>query len=531
MGTEPRQTQTVPGGDAGRREAPCLEATGLSKTYLQTRVLAEAAMRIGRGEIHALLGANGSGKSTLVKCVTGVVAPDSGAAIAVDGREPVGALSPGRAHELGIRVVHQEAPLVDGLAIADSIALHRGYPLRGRIFTSRRQMREQAAEILGRLEVEIDPETPAGTLSAAQRAMVMLALALADAEQGSRLIVLDEPTASLPAADADHFLSAVERAAARGAGVMLVTHRLAEVSERCHSVTVLRDGRVVATGPIGEFGEERMLAEIVGPELPGAAAGGSGAIDAGVARFMPVAALAPKPGPRPMLEARGLAGAIVADASFTVAPGEILGISGIVGSGAEEIGRLIAGVERLRGGSLSFDGKEAPAPFGVRDATACGVAYVPGDRLREGGIAGLSVADNLALPNLRRYLRNPGEARAAFADAIGVFKVSPPQPQHPFGTLSGGNQQKVIIGKWALMRPRLFVLDDPTAGVDPGAREDIYAVLRGLQKAGTAILLISSEPEQLVRLARRVLVVRSGRVVEELTGDDVTVTAISRAAM
>jgi ABC-type sugar transport system ATPase subunit len=531
MGTGPQRTDTTRSGDAVRPEAPCLEVSGLSKTYLQTRVLADAAMRIGRGEIHALLGANGSGKSTLVKCVTGVVPPDPGAAIAVDGAPPVGALSPGRAHALGIRVVHQEAPLVDGLAIADSIALHRGYPLRGRIFTSRRQMREQAAEILARLEVEIDPETPAGTLSAAQRAMVMLALALADVERGSRLIVLDEPTASLPAADADHFLAAVERAAAQGAGVMLVTHRLAEVSERCGRLTVLRDGRVVASGAVGEFSEERMLAEIVGPELPGAAGQRPAAIDSGVARFMPVAALAPRPGAQPMLEARGLAGEIVADASFTVAPGEILGISGIVGSGAEEIGRLIAGVVPLRGGSLSIDGEDAPTPFGVRIATACGIAYVPGDRLREGGIPGLSVADNMALPNLRRYLRNPGEAKAAFVEAIDVFKVNPPEPERPFGTLSGGNQQKVIIGKWALMRPRLFVLDDPTAGVDPGAREDIYAVLRGLQKAGTAILLISSEPEQLVRLARRVLVVKSGRVVEELAGDRVTVAAISRAAM
>jgi len=514
--------------------APCLDVHGLSKSYLHNRVLADVSLSVEPGQIHALLGANGSGKSTLVKCVTGVVSPDPGARISISGAPAESGYTPSRAHQLGIRVVHQEAPLVDGLAVADSVALHRGYPRRGRLFTSGRRMRAETQAVFDRLDVGIDPATPAGTLSAAQRAMVMLALALADVEAGASFIVLDEPTASLPASDADRFLGAVEQAAAQGVGVLLVTHRLAEVSERCAAVTVLRDGRVAASGSRQDFSEERMVAEIVGPEQTGSAASAEVAAAAGITRFT-----AGRTGPRddgrapssPALVARGLAGELVADASFEIAPGEILGIAGIVGSGAGELGRLVAGIEPIRGGTLRVGGEAAGVGYGIRAALERGVAYVPGDRMREGGIAGLSVAANLALPALRRYFHEPAQARADFRTVIETFKVRPPDSRSPFGTLSGGNQQKVIIGKWALTRPRLFVLDDPTAGVDPGAREDIYAVLQGLRRAGTAILLISSEPEQLVRLAGRVLVVKAGRVVEELKGSAVTVTDISRAAM
>jgi ribose transport system ATP-binding protein len=510
--------------------APCLEVSDLSKTYLHTRVLHDASLVVEPGQIHALLGANGSGKSTLVKCVTGVVAPDHGARIAIDGAAPSGGFSPTRAHRLGIRVVHQEAPLVDGLPVADSVALHRGYRLRRGIFTSSRRMRAEAKAVFDRLGVEIDPATPAGALSAAERAIVMLALALADVDRGARLVVLDEPTASLPANESEHFLTAVEEAAAQGVGVLLVTHRLAEVSERCDTVTVLRDGRVVASGPVAEFDERRMLAEIVGPEAAPADVP-AGAPASGVSRFAPEPRDDGGSERRPVLEARGLAGELVSGVDLELAPGEILGVAGIVGSGAAEVGRLIAGVARLRAGSLRFDGEPAEGRYGIAAALRHRVAYVPGDRMREGGIAGLSVAANIALPALRENFRRPRQGRESLRAVIDTFKVRPPDPSQPFGTLSGGNQQKAIIGKWALTRPRLFVLDDPTAGVDPGAREDIYAVLRGLQQAGTAILLISSEPDQLVRLARRVIVVRAGRVVEELVGDAVTVTGISRAAM
>jgi ribose transport system ATP-binding protein len=508
--------------------APRLQVEGLSKTYGQARVLRDAHLTVRAGEILALLGANGSGKSTLVKCITGVVPPDPGGRVVVDGQPLEAGFTPTAVHERGIRVVHQDAPLVPSLPVAESVALHRGYPRRAGLFTSRRAMEAETRSLLARLDVAIDPATPAWRLSAAERAMVVLALALADVDEGCQLVVLDEPTASLPEADADRFLTAVQRAAEHGVGVVLVTHRLAEVTRRCTDVTVLRDGAVVSEGAVSDFDHPRLLADIVGPERHRTNSGDD--VD-GVrrsARFAPAHVL--RDASAPVVSVRGLHGQLINDVSFFVHPGELVGIAGIVGSGATELGRLLAGLAAPTAGEIRIGGANR-STGSVRDALRAGVAYVPGDRVNEGGIAGLSVAENVALPALGRYWRRPREAQSDYGEVIQTLDVRPPDARRAFGTLSGGNQQKVVIGKWALTRPRLFVLDDPTAGVDPGAREDIYAVLRGMQAAGTAVVLISSEPEQLVRLARRVLVVRAGRIETELEGDAVTIAAIGRAAM
>ncbi len=518
----------APGGKPAEA-APSLEVLDLSKTYNENTVLRGVGLTVMPGQIHALLGANGSGKSTLVKCVTGVVSPDPGATISICGRAMEHGFSPGRADEVGVRVVHQDAPLVDALPVAESVALHRGYPLRGGVFTSGRRLREQAQEIFNRVGVHVDPATPAALLSAAERAIVMLALALADMGGAARVVVLDEPTASLPADEADHFLSVAQEAARLGVGVLLVTHRLIEVSQRCDVVTVLRDGTVVANGPASEFDEARMLAEIVGPERDLSDASGA-RTKLAVKRFAP----APRDSDNadaPALSAQGISGGGVHDVSLRIAPGEVLGIAGIVGSRAESVGRLAAGLARLEAGELEIGGRSMGRRYGAMQAARHGVAFVPGDRLREGGIPSLTVGANIALPALGDYFRRRADARADFAAVVESFRVHPPDVRRVFGTLSGGNQQKVIIGKWALTRPRLFVLEDPAAGVDPGAREDIYAVLKGLQESGTAILVTSSEPEQLVRLADRVVVVKEGRIVEHLDRQHVTVTDITRAVL
>ncbi len=506
---------------------PRLRAEGLSKTFGSARVLKDADLRIDAGQIHALIGANGSGKSTLIKCVTGVEKPDRGGVLEIDGHEVHGEYTTKVAHDLGVRVVHQEAPLIDNLTLAETVGHHHGFPTAGPLIR-RRKLARESKEIFERLGVEVDPGARASTLSPPERAMVMLALALGSGE--GRLIVLDEPTASLTSGDAERFLEAVKDAAAEGAGVLLVTHRLQEVFAVCESVTVLRDGAVVAQTPTSATTADKLIDEIVGPAVDREAVRAANVPP----RFLSAAgeeSVAPQSGEAAVaLEAAGLRTEVLDDVSLRLDAGEILGVSGLLGSGAAELCGVLAGVLPLQSGSVKVRGKDLSTGFDVREAMAAGVSYVPGDRLREGGIGRLTLVENMTLPNLEYYGLNRRRRLEDFEQIVAALDVRPPEPRRPFGTLSGGNQQKVIIGKWALMRPRVFLLDNPTAGVDPGAREDILRLLQGLAQSGTAVLVHSSEPEELARLATRVLVVRDGAVVTELRGDEVTERAIAAAS-
>jgi len=505
-----------------------VRAERVSKTFGPARVLRDVSLEVREGEIHALLGANGSGKSTFVKCLTGVQPADPGSRIEIGGREVPRHFSTTDAAELGVRVVHQEAPLIDTLTLAETVGHYYGFPTRGGVIRTR-ELRRQTTRLLGNLGVEIDADTIAGDLSAPERAMVTLALALGDPEEhGSRLIILDEPTASMTANDSERFLEAVKFASEHGAGVLLVTHRLGEVFDICHNLTILRGGEKVFESPAAETDADQVIDEIVGPtdsetrqehraELPD--------------RFVRTAGAAPAGGEeKPVLEVQGLSGEILEQADFSLRPGEILGISGILGSGAEELAQLIAGAAPPRAGSIKVDSLPLDTSKGPADAIDAGIAYVPGDRLREGGIPNLTVMDNMTLPNLPYYSFRGGRQKSDFDEIVKALDVRPPDADRIFGTLSGGNQQKVIVGKWALMKPKVFVLDNPTAGVDPGAREDILGVIDGIAATGTGILVISSEPEQLARIATRVLIMRSGRIADELTGEDVEERAIAGAS-
>ncbi|HET7506875.1 MAG TPA: sugar ABC transporter ATP-binding protein [Solirubrobacterales bacterium] len=505
---------------------PRLRAEGLSKTFGSARVLKDADIAIGAGEVHALLGANGSGKSTLIKCITGVEKPDRGARLEIDGHEVHGDYSTKAAHDLGVRVVHQEAPLIDSLTLAETVGHHRGFPKAGPLIR-RRKLARETKEIFGRLGLEAKPEALASTLSPPERAMAMLALALGSGD--GRLIVLDEPTASLTSGDAERFLEAVKEAARQGAGVLLVTHRLGEVFEICDSVTVLRDGAVVYQAPVAETSSERIVDEIVGPTADREVVAAAAVPERFLSEFAREAVAGSNGAVQPALEVEGMAAGVVEDVSFAVRPGEILGISGLLGSGAGEICAALAGALPMAAGTVRVAGRELRAGFGTREPMEAGVSFVPGDRLREGGIGQLSLVENMALPNLGHYGLSRRRRLEDFEEIVGALDVRPPQPQRAFGTLSGGNQQKVIVGKWALLRPAVFLLDNPTAGVDPGAREDILRLLRGLADAGTAVVVHSSEPEELSRLATRVLVVKEGRIAAELRGEEVTERAITAA--
>jgi len=508
-----------------------VRAEGLSKTFGSARVLKDVDLEIRGGEIHALVGANGSGKSTLVKCVTGVERPDPGSRLLIDGREVLGHYSTGIAHDIGVRVVHQEAPLIDGLTLAETVGHNNGFPTRFGMIR-RRRLEETTREMFKPLGVDIPPGTRAGSLSPPERAMVMLALALGSGE--GKAIVLDEPTASLTSGDAERFLLAVRNAAGHDAAVLLVTHRLNEVFEICDRVTVLRDGERVLQEATSEVDTERLIDEIVGPDVDREAVRAARVPE----RFLPAelaseaasaAGNSDRAARRDVLVAKGLTGEAIENVSLAVSGGEIVGISGLLGSGASEVCRLLAGVIPPESGTVTVGETTLPAGFGVRDAMAAGISLVPGDRLREGGIANLSLLENMTLPNLPSYGHNRSRQRSDFEQVVGVLDVKPPEPRRPFGTLSGGNQQKLIVGKWALMQPRVFVLDDPTVGVDPGAREEILALLHGLADAGTALVVHSTEPEDLARLAHRVLIVREGRIASELRGEEVTERAITAA--
>ncbi|MBS1679012.1 MAG: sugar ABC transporter ATP-binding protein [Actinobacteria bacterium] len=503
-----------------------LRAEGLSKTFGSARVLRDVDLEIEAGEIHALLGANGSGKSTLIKCITGVERPDPGARLEIDGHDVLGDYSTTVAHDLGVRVVHQEAPLIDSLTIAETVGHHRGFPTVGGLINKRRLARE-TRETFERLGLEVEPNALASTLSAPERAMLMLALALGNGD--ARLIVLDEPTASLTSGDAERFLKAVEVAARQGAGVLFVTHRLGEVFGICTGVTILRDGEVVRRTTTAEINLEGIVDEIVGPSVDRSSVGSKAVPARFLAKRSDGGPVAGAPATT-ALRAENLHAATVDDITMQVEAGEILGISGLLGSGASELCGLLSGAAPLRSGRVTIGGRDLPHGFNSRDAMAAGLSFVPGDRLREGGIGSLSLLDNITLPNLEYYGVSRRRPLDDFGTIVDSLDVRPPEPRRPFGTLSGGNQQKVIVGKWALMRPSVFLLDNPTAGVDPGAREDILALLRGLADAGTAVVVHSSEPEELSRLATRVLVIKEGRIVAELKEREVTERGITAAS-
>lgn len=505
-----------------------LRVVRLSKTFDGRRVLRDASLRVRSGEIHALVGANGSGKSTLVKCLTGVQPADPGGVIQIGGR-PAGAnFGPKAAAKLGVRVVHQDAPLIDALPLCDVLALYRGFPSKFG-FVRSKALREQTASLLESLGIDLDPEITTGRLSAAERAMAMLALATDDLDPTHGVLVLDEPTASIPAEDARRFLASVQRAALTGVGVLIITHRLSEVFDFCSHVTALRSGEVVLEEPVDRCTHKIVVDAIVGPRTDRAQVNTEGR---SYERFQPDDVKVPAHGggaETPALEVRGLTGRAIRSIDLTVHAGEIVGVTGIVGSGATELGRLIFGVATSKAGTVSIHGDVIPDGAGPGTRLGLGLAYVPGDRLREGGVAALSVADNVALLSPTRRGASGKALESDLATVIETFDLRPPDPKAIYGKLSGGNQQKVVIGKMALRRPTVFVLDDPTAGVDPGARQDIFAVLKGMARNGTGVVLITTEPVLLVGLADRVVVIRDGVIAGTFEGEGIQAHQISLA--
>lgn len=508
-------------------------ATAISKEFAGIKALDDVGIALADREVHALLGANGSGKSTLAKILTGVYQPEAGQ-IVVGQHAVTSITSPHQAASLGIAVVHQEAPLIDTMTVAEGVALFRGYPTRGgRVSWPR--LYDETSAMLRSFDVNVDPHQLAGSLSPAERALVAMVIALDQVKLGLELLILDEVTASLPENQAAIFLDRVAAIARAGTAVLMVTHRLAELQGRVDRVTVLRDGRVVHAGRAGDSDNRTLISLMVGNREP-ARGSGRHPDGGGVARLWaaaralgdPPIARGPAEQDEVVLQARHFGGQFMKDVSFDLRRGEIVGVAGLIESGVTELPKILGGLSDRTGGTLSVDGAVLPLSLTPRALIEAGVMLLPVDRLRSGGIASLPLTTNALLPALGRYWHSRQREDRVMDRVVKELDVRPPRPSALFGKLSGGNQQKVLLAKWLLLHPKVLVLEDPTSGVDPNARATMFDILRDAAYEGVSILFFSTEPEQLADMCSRVLILRDGTVATELIGDDLAQDVISR---
>ncbi len=481
-----------------------MRVRGLGKRFGGTVALDGLDLDIAGSSVLALVGPNGAGKSTLIQILAGIHHADAGHVWVAGDR--LGS----RAAARRMAFVHQDPALVEWMTVAENIALGLGYP-RSKGLISQRRVQEQGSDVLTGLLEGIDPRTRAGELSRAERSMVAVARALAaDAD----LVVLDEPTVSLSAVDSARLFRALHRLRDRGRAVLYVSHRLDEVYQVADRFAVLRDGQLLREGALAVHGPTRLLHDIVGQELttyqaPPAPTGGAA-----------------------LLRVRRVRTPVAGPVDVDVLPGEVVGMTGLTGAGHESVGRALAGLVPLAEGDLRLAGRPY-RPASVAEAVGAGVSFVGGDRLEEGGGLDLTVRENL-FPNPRATGRRtiswirPRDERAGASSLIERFRVRPSNSEAPLATLSGGNQQKVVIGRWLGLRRRLMVLEEPTAGVDVGAKAEIHRLLAEEVTAGLAVVLVSSDFEELVRVCHRVLVFVRGQVAAELTGPALSVSALVR---
>ncbi|MFF7332008.1 sugar ABC transporter ATP-binding protein [Streptomyces sp. NPDC090306] len=486
--------------------APLLRIRGMSKTFPGLKALDDVSLEVRAGEVVAVLGHNGSGKSTLVKILAGVHQADPGTVVEV--RDTGGELVAGPDARENLHFIHQDLGLADILTTVENLGLGRS--ARGRGFAPVRNAAERrhAQLLLARFGADLDVTVPVGKLSPAQRAIVAIARALDGWTRPDNVLLLDEPTTALHGDEVQVLFEAIRRVASSGAGVVFISHRLDEVLELADRVVVLRDGRVVAEQATSELDHDKIVTLIAGREIAGAA-------------------VAPRDVPgEPVLTVRDASGTGISDFSMDLRAGEIVGVSGILGSGRDRLAPLLFGALHRSGGRIEVGGREL-GPSDVRAAIESGMAYVPADRRRSGVVMDMNVRENLTLPLLRPLRRLLGRLdgraeRAQVRSWIETVGLRPPDPDKPLKLLSGGNQQKVVLAKWLRVRPRVLLLDEPTQGVDVGAIAAIYELVLAARDEGTAILLCSSDTKELVTLCDRVLVLKEGRVVSEVQRADLT---------
>jgi rhamnose transport system ATP-binding protein len=487
-----------------------VELVDIAKSFGGVRALDGISLKVGRGSIHALVGENGAGKSTLGKILAGVIAPDHGQLLI--GGEPVAFRSPREAILRGIVLIAQELSIAPALSVAENVFL--GTEPRRAGFVARRALRRRYDELAAAAGFELSGDLPGRGLRTADQQKVEILRALC---RDARLIVMDEPTAALGRPDADRLYQVIRRLAAGGTTVVLVSHFLREVAELADQVTILRDGRLVRTAPAADETQETMLSSMLGRSL-----------GATFPARRPVPAQAPV-----VLEARDLSAPGVHNVSLQVRAGEIVGLAGLVGSGRTELARALYRAERATSGTVTAAGQPLTGQ-GPWTALRAGLAMIPESRKEQGLMLGRPIAENVSLASLARLsdlglVRRRAE-RQAVASALGQVGVRVPAQAAPVSTLSGGNQQKALFARILLRGPRVLVADEPTRGVDVGAKRAIYELLTSLAAEGLGVLLISSDAEEILGLAHRVLVMRAGRIAAEFRGEDMTEAAILAAA-
>jgi ribose transport system ATP-binding protein len=494
---------------------PVVALRHISKTFGGVRALDDVELTVRRGEVHGLLGENGSGKSTLIKILSGFHAADGGGELEINGRPVSLPLSPGQFRGLGMSFVHQDLGLVRTLSVVENL-LVGDLTSRRRWRLSWARERRRAQEIFKSYGLELDPRAKVSALRPTDRALLAIVRAVEEirantADDGSEygLLVLDEPTVFLPASDRDELFAIVREIAATRASILFVSHDLDEILAITDRVTVLRDGKVRGTVDTAEASDDVLVEMIIGRRLQAPSAEGEQAV-AGKA-----------------ISITGLTGRYARDVSLTVREGEVVGLTGLLGSGFEEIPYHVFGARPAAAGRLEVDGKvydlRGMSPSRAREA---GVALIPADRQHDGSVGSLSLGDNVTVPVLHKYQSRLGLNRRRMRNdarrLLEEFDVRPPDPRLKYRSLSGGNQQKAMLAKWLQTRPSLLLLHEPTQGVDVGARQQIFKLTRKAAADGTAVVCVSTDHEQLAAVCDRVVVFGRGRVARELTGDQVT---------
>jgi ribose transport system ATP-binding protein len=491
--------------------APVLEVRNLAKQYPGVRALDGVDFDVLAGEVHCLLGPNGAGKSTLIKCVSGAVEPSEGE-ILVSG-EPLRVGAPAASLARGVATIYQELDLVEDLTVAESVFLGHE-PHRGPLL-DRDKMRTETAELLRRLDHEgISPRARVRSLRPAAQQVVSIARALS---YRVRLLIMDEPSAILDDHEIETLFGVVRRLTAEGVGVVYISHRLDEIPRIGDRVTVLSDGRTVASGLPADTAHDTLVERMVGRK---------------VGQLYPAR---PKGGDEPLLEVRELTRhPDVRGVSFQVRAGEVLGIGGLVGAGRTELLRLIYGLDRPDAGEVFVEGRRLPAGRTAR-AIDAGLGLAPEDRKSQGLLLDWSLAKNVSLPDIARFVRGAlidGQAeRRAVQEQLRELNTVPDDPDRIVRELSGGNQQKVVLARWLLRHCRVLLLDEPTRGVDVGAKSEIYRLVADLADSGLGVVMVSSELEELAGMCTRVLVMREGELVAEVDGAEATELELLRHAV
>lgn len=476
-----------------------LEVRRVSKAYEGVQALNEVSLSIGAGEVHCLVGENGSGKSTLIKCIGGVVTPDSGQ-IVINGRvhEHLQAID---AIREGIQIIYQDLSLYPNVTVAENISLNQ-FVERRASFVNWAEVRAIAARGLAEIEEDIDLDSLVQNLSVAKRQVVAITRSLT---QGAKLIIMDEPTSAITRQDVDHLFSVIARLKQKGISTLFISHKLSEVFEIAEVVTILRDGKAVGDFPASELDDQKLTFLMTGRNI----------------QYTPYRFPRERQQQAPLLEVRNLSRrGHFHNVSFSLWAGEILGLTGLIGSGRTELALALFGLNRPDSGEILLGGK----PVRIRsseDAVRLGIGYLPEDRLTQGLFISQSIGDNIVITVLKKllgFLRllDPGRMRKTEEGWLDDLKIKAPSVRVRAWSLSGGNQQRVVLAKWLATKPKVFILDGPTIGIDVASKSNIHEIIRALAEQGIAIVVISDEIPEILHSCNRVLVMREGRLEKEV---------------